>query len=83
MRFLADRFGPRRPVDRHQRLRRPATWPARWRERGETGSIVTLLCDRADRYRDTFCDDAWLRAQGIDTTRYDDAVASAWVALGA
>ncbi len=37
---------------------------------GETGSIVTLLCDGGDRYADTVYDDAWLAAQGIDITPY-------------
>lgn len=37
---------------------------------GERGSIVTLLCDRGERYRDTYYDDAWLAAQGIDPTPY-------------
>lgn len=33
---------------------------------GERGSIVTLICDGADRYKGTYCDDAWLRAQHLD-----------------
>ncbi len=32
---------------------------------GETGSIVTLLCDRGDRYEGTYYDEAWVRAQGL------------------
>jgi len=35
---------------------------------GETGSVVTLLCDSGERYRSTCYDDAWLRARGLDTT---------------
>jgi cysteine synthase A len=34
--------------------------------RGERGSIVSLLCDRGDRYDQTLFDPAWLSAQGID-----------------
>lgn len=30
------------------------------RERGETGSIVTLLCDRGDRYGDTYYNQKWV-----------------------
>ena len=33
---------------------------------GETGSVVTLLCDGGDRYAATYYDDAWLEVKGID-----------------
>ena len=36
------------------------------RARGEAGSIVTLLCDRGERYAETLFDDAWLSQHGID-----------------
>ncbi|WP_204047323.1 PLP-dependent cysteine synthase family protein [Microbispora siamensis] len=36
------------------------------RERGERGSVVTLICDGAERYRDTYGDPHWLSEQGID-----------------
>ncbi|MCU1478038.1 MAG: cysteine synthase [Subtercola sp.] len=32
---------------------------------GQTGSIVTLLCDAGDRYSDTYYDDAWVAAKGF------------------
>ena len=35
-------------------------------ERGETGSVVTLLCDGGERYRHTYYDDAWLAAHDLD-----------------
>jgi cysteine synthase len=35
-------------------------------ERGEAGSIVTLLCDSGERYAQTCFDDAWLAKQGLD-----------------
>jgi len=34
--------------------------------RGETGSIVTILCDGGERYADTYFSDDWLEARGID-----------------
>ena len=36
------------------------------RERGETGSIVTLLCDPGELYTSTYYDDDWVAAQGWD-----------------
>lgn len=39
---------------------------AEMRGRGEEGSVVTLICDAGERYRDTYYDDAWLAAQGLD-----------------
>jgi cysteine synthase A len=38
----------------------------RMRERGECGSVVSLLCDRGERYEQTVFDAAWLAAHGID-----------------
>jgi cysteine synthase A len=39
---------------------------ARMRERGEQGSIVTLLCDRGERYDETLFDPQWLGQRGLD-----------------
>ncbi|MGI5492156.1 PLP-dependent cysteine synthase family protein [Microtetraspora malaysiensis] len=36
------------------------------RAAGERGSVVTLICDGGERYRDTYGDDGWLERQGID-----------------
>jgi cysteine synthase A len=36
------------------------------RAAGESGSVVTLLCDGGERYAGTYYDDNWLAAQGID-----------------
>ena len=35
------------------------------RDQRQTGSIVTLLCDDGQRYRDTYFDASWLQAQGL------------------
>lgn len=40
------------------------------RAAGETGSIVTLLCDGGERYVNTYFDDAWLADHGIDIAPY-------------
>ena len=39
---------------------------SRMRERGETGSLVTLICDGGYRYRNSYYDHDWLAAEGID-----------------
>src|SRR6478735_6133586 len=36
----------------------------RMRDAGETGSVVTLICDGGDRYASTYWDDDWVAAQG-------------------
>ena len=38
---------------------------------GDSGSIVTLLCDSGDRYAHTVYDDAWLAEQDIDISAWD------------
>ena len=39
---------------------------ARMRASGIRGSIVTLLCDRGERYADTIFDPQWLARRGVD-----------------
>ena len=39
---------------------------AEMREAGAQGSVVTILCDGGNRYAETYYDDAWLDARGID-----------------
>ncbi|HYG91608.1 MAG TPA: PLP-dependent cysteine synthase family protein [Azospirillum sp.] len=39
---------------------------AEMHRQGHCGSVVTLLCDPGERYRNTYHDDAWLAAQGYD-----------------
>jgi cysteine synthase A len=39
--------------------------------RGETGSIVTLLCDSGERYRSTCLNDGWLAARGIELAPWE------------
>ncbi len=40
------------------------------RSRGETGSVVTLLCDGGERYAHTYYDDSWLAEHDLDITPY-------------
>ena len=41
---------------------------------GVSGSVVALLCDSGGRYADTYFDDAWLTAQGLDPAAYADVL---------
>ncbi len=45
------------------------------REKGESGSVLTLLCDPGDRYTDTYFDDDWVAAQGWNLTPWRTALA--------
>ena len=45
---------------------------------GETGSIVTLLCDDGVRYLDTYFSDAWVAEQGWDLAPYLAVLETAW-----
>ncbi|OBG73106.1 MULTISPECIES: PLP-dependent cysteine synthase family protein [unclassified Mycobacterium] len=42
---------------------------------GRSGSVVTLLADSGDRYSDTYFDDEWVRAQGLDPAGPAEALA--------
>jgi len=44
------------------------------RRAGLTGSLVTLLCDGGERYANTYYDDRWLAAQGIDIAPYSETL---------
>ena len=42
---------------------------------GESGSIVTLLCDGGERYSETYYNPDWIEAQGLDLTPWHEALA--------
>ncbi|MGY4584442.1 hypothetical protein ACVWWB_004200 [Ewingella americana] len=45
------------------------------REKGETGSIVTLLCDSGERYLNTYFDPEWVAANIGDISHYSAQLA--------
>ncbi|MFN7182849.1 MAG: PLP-dependent cysteine synthase family protein [Thermomonas haemolytica] len=47
------------------------------RARGETGSVVTLLCDRGSRYRQTIFDPGWRAAHGLEIEPWRQALEQA------
>ena len=46
------------------------------RQAGETGSLVTLICDSGERYRQTYYEPAWLAARGLDPAPYEAELSS-------
>jgi cysteine synthase A len=48
---------------------------------GVSGSVVTLLCDGGERYRQTYYDEDWLRGEGLACAAERDAVGR-WIARG-
>lgn len=51
------------------------------RAQGQGGSVVTLLCDGGERYRNTYFDTAWQQAQGLDSGP-EQAALREWIAGG-
>ena len=49
---------------------------AAMRERGECGSIISLLCDHGERYQQTLFDHDWLRARDVDLAAALNCIAS-------
>ncbi|GAA3703053.1 PLP-dependent cysteine synthase family protein [Zhihengliuella alba] len=43
-------------------------------QRGERGSVVTLLCDSGNRYLRSYRDPAWLAGRGIDPEPFDGVI---------
>ncbi len=43
-------------------------------ERGERGSVVTLICDGGDRYAGTYYSDDWVAGQGLELQPYRTAL---------
>lgn len=78
MRFLRDRHGIRAGASTGTNVYGALRLACELRERGGGGSIVTLLCDPADRYDQTYLDDAWVSAQGWKLDAYRPVLEAAW-----
>lgn len=66
MRVLGDRMGIRAGASTGTNLAAALALVWRMRGAGQRGSVVTLVCDSADRYAETYYHEGWLEAQGID-----------------
>lgn len=76
MRALSERLGRRVGGSTGTNLLAALACAAWMRARGESGSIVTLLCDDGERYRTTYFDDAWLQSQGLACAAEQQGVAA-------
>ena len=81
MQFLADRIGVRAGPSTGTNIYGALRLACELHEHGLSGSIVTLMCDRSDRYDTTFCDVGWLREQGIDPSPYRERLDRTWDTL--
>jgi len=81
MLFLDERFGLRAGPSTGTNLYGALLLACELRAAGRTGSIVTLMCDRADRYAATFWNADWRRAQSIDPDPYRTHLDRAWDTL--
>lgn len=43
---------------------------------GASGSLVTLICDSGERYRQTYYEPKWLSANGLDPAPYEDKISA-------
>ena len=46
------------------------------RKASATGSLVTLICDSGERYRQTYYEPEWLKARGLDPAPFEAALSS-------
>ncbi len=78
MRFLRQRTGLRAGGSTGTNLYGALRLACEMRAADQPGSIVTLMCDPAERYAQTYSDDAWLTAHGLDLTAYLEVLELAW-----
>lgn len=78
MRFLEERTGLRAGASTGTNLYGALRLACEMRERGEAGSIVSLLCDGAERYAATYRDDAWVTERGWDLEPHLAVLRAAW-----
>ncbi|MDN5599863.1 MAG: PLP-dependent cysteine synthase family protein [Brachybacterium sp.] len=76
-RYLSEHLGRRVGASTGTNLVAAARLITQMRERGETGSVLTLLCDPGDRYTDTYFDDDWVAAQGWELQPWREVLEAA------
>lgn len=81
MRFLAERFGMQAGPSTGTNLYGALQLALEVRAERGAGSVVTLMCDRSERYAGTFADDDWLVAHDLDHRPYLEELERAWAGL--
>lgn len=81
MQFLERRLGLRAGPSTGTNLYGALLLASELHQGGVRGSVVSLMCDRSDRYGSTFGDPAWLAAQQLDVEPYLDVLGTAWTTL--
>jgi len=74
MRFVSELTGRRVGGSTGTNVWGALTIAAEMQAAGEQGSTVTLICDHGERYSQTYYNDAWIDAQGLDLTPHLDAL---------
>ena len=78
MRFLRERTGLHAGASTGTNLYGALRLACELHEAGRAGSIVSLVCDRGDRYDATYGSSDWLAGHGLATEPYDAVLATAW-----
>ncbi|WP_035059960.1 PLP-dependent cysteine synthase family protein [Andreprevotia chitinilytica] len=76
MRWLADKLGRKVGGSTGSNFVGVLMLALRMKAAGETGSIVTLLCDSGERYTHSYYNDAWLAERGLDVAAWLPQVAA-------
>ena len=74
MRVLSRRLGRRVGGSTGTNFAAMCVHAARMASAGEAGSLVTLICDSGDRYSNSYYDDAWLAASGLDPAPFEPGI---------
>ena len=81
MRFLDERLGLRAGPSTGTNLYGALLLACEMHASGVRGSVVSLMCDRSERYDTTFGDAAWVASQRLDPEPYLEVLETAWTTL--
>ena len=81
MRFLDERLGLRAGPSTGTNLYGALLLACEMHAAGVRGSVVSLMCDRSERYDTTFGDADWVASQRLDPQPYLEVLETAWTTL--